>query len=114
MMKGDNLFSIVVQRRLQAGQVGLHYRSKDAANNALAALPLLTARKIIEDDFGNKVSFDPEDIGNVCLVDIAQSMEQQVAQAEITEAAKAEFVEKARLAAFGKGRIITPGAGGIV
>lgn len=100
------LFSVVVMRRLQSGQVSLQFKSKDSANNAMAKIRGMAPRmleenggrkhELLQDDFGNKVDLDPTDIGNICLVDVKGALEQSAAQAEMTNKINIELQEKAR------------------
>lgn len=104
----SELFSIVVQRRHQPGQVVMQFKARDTAETAFAAIRDMVPRggatmiggfpthRVMEDDFGCKVDFDLTDIGNICFVDVAQSIEQQASQADMANRVNAQIQANAQ------------------
>ena len=95
----DSLFAVQVTRKNQTGAITLNFKTEEAANHVFAKLHTgLTKREIISDQFGAKVSFDPEDIGNVLLADMRLNGEPQIfhtimnqrIQAKIAQACKSD------------------------
>ena len=99
------LYTITILRRKTTGTVVLNYTSAEPANSAFAGLtgddP---TKKIFKDDFGCKVSLDPEDIGTVIFMDYPsaiqvnaiQELHKARMQKKFEEAARADPVLSAR------------------
>lgn len=81
----SEIYHIVVMRRGVASQIQLNFVSREAAKVAFDALlalgtlpPLSGSQRLtIEDDFGAMIAYDPDDMGHVCLVSAAGSLEMQ-------------------------------------
>ena len=103
------LYTVTILRRKTTGTVVLNYTSAEPANNAFAGLTSNDptkdpTKKIFKDDFGCKVSFDPEDIGTVVFMDYpsaiqvnaVQEIHKARMQKKFEEAARADPVLSAR------------------
>ena len=73
----ETIYHVVVHRRAVAAALQLNFKDADKANNAFAALGVLTERKVIVDDFGAKFNVDPTDIGHITFVDAVRTLEMQ-------------------------------------
>ena len=73
----DKIYHVIVQRRVQSGQVQLNFTDAERANHVFASLGTLEARKVFTDDFGAKLSADPSDVGNVIFMDAERTLEFQ-------------------------------------
>lgn len=95
IMSKDKIFSVYVQRKSVVAQVQLNFTAFERANQAFATLAALEGRKILSDDFGAKVSFDPSDIGHVLMVDAEKSFEFQTEIAVLQHDAQVRAQQKA-------------------
>lgn len=120
----DKLYSIIVQRRTQQGQVALQFSDQERAEKVYSEIVDQTVsrlgppgtRPVYVDDFGGRAALDPVDIGNVIFMDVAQMLEQQAVQAMMTNRVNIEVQERARrdqVMAQSKGPIILPQHGGM-
>jgi hypothetical protein len=79
----NELYNVIVQRKLHPTQVQLNYVDKHAAEAAFRRVLELAngtapeKRPVFEDYFGAKIAFDAADIGIVIFVDAKRSSEMQ-------------------------------------
>ncbi len=73
----DNIYHVIINRRLQAGQVQLNFVDAERANHAFAKIGTLKERHVFTDDFAAKLNLDPEDIGNILFMDGQRTLEFQ-------------------------------------
>ena len=112
----SELYHVTVQRKGIATQMQMNYTSKEAAMDAFDALDLLgregTRRLVLEDSFGVRISFDPDDIGHVSFLDASRVLEMRAISTLMEMGAQAE-VQKRQAFAQRNGILVPAGPGDI-